>query len=121
ADAYREHPELFSFISSQKMPWKQSKTLAGEIGEYIVVARKSAEDVWLVGSATSEEKREIRIPLDFLDAGEYTASIFEDAADAHYTDNREAYTKRVQKVTAKDVITAKLAPGGGHCMILKRK
>lgn len=30
---YKKYPELLRFISAQKMPWVESKTLAGEIGE----------------------------------------------------------------------------------------
>jgi alpha-glucosidase len=37
---YRKHPELLRFIAAQQMPWRESKTLAGEIGEYIVMARR---------------------------------------------------------------------------------
>src|SRR5687768_6856130 len=28
---YQKYPELLGFLSAQKMPWKESKTLAGEI------------------------------------------------------------------------------------------
>lgn len=41
---YYKHPEILEFICSEKMPWKESKTLSGEIGEYIVMARKASDD-----------------------------------------------------------------------------
>ncbi|TAL06854.1 MAG: glycoside hydrolase family 97 protein, partial [Verrucomicrobia bacterium] len=49
---YRKHPELLRFLAAQQMPWRESKTLAGEIGEYIVLARQAADGNWLVGAAT---------------------------------------------------------------------
>jgi alpha-glucosidase len=117
ADSYREHRRLFEFIAAQKMPWVESRTLAGEIGRYIVMMRKTG-DTYLVASATNEEARQLNIPLDFLGPGTYQAVLYEDAPDAHYLNNREAYRVREQKVTAGDVIEAHLAPGGGHCIKL---
>lgn len=118
ADAYREHKELFGFIAAQKMPWTESKTLQGTIGESITVMRQTG-DTYLVGSATNEEGRDLEIALDFLPEGAYEATIFSDAADAHYVDNREAYEQSKQQVTSSDVLKATLAPGGGHAVILR--
>ncbi len=118
ADMYRKHGELFDFIAAQKQPWVESKTLAGEIGDYIVMARKTS-GAWLVAAATDEKARALEIPLDFLDEGAFMAVIYEDAPDSHWQTRREAYTVRRQRVTAKEVITAKLAPGGGHCMLIR--
>ena len=66
---YRKHPELLQFIAAQQMPWRESKTLSGAIGEHIVMARQAADGAWLVGAATNEEPRELDIPLAFLAAG----------------------------------------------------
>ena len=51
---YRKYPDLLKFIASQKMPWLESKTLSGEIGQYIVMARQANDGNWLVGAATNE-------------------------------------------------------------------
>jgi hypothetical protein len=59
SENYIKHPEILRFIASQKMPWNESKTLSGEIGEYIVVARQASDSNWLVGAATNEETREL--------------------------------------------------------------
>ena len=40
----------------------------------------------------------------------------EDGPGAHYLKNREEYVVKRRTVTAGDVIHAKLAPGGGHCV-----
>ena len=50
---YRKYPDLLQFIAAQKMPWKESITLSGEIGEYIVMARQAADETWLVGARKS--------------------------------------------------------------------
>ncbi len=118
ADSYRKHARLFEFIAAQKMPWRESRTLAGEIGQFITMMRQTRDGEFLVASATNEQARTLPIPLDFLGPGEYEATLYEDAPDSHYLDKREAYRIRKTKVTRETVLTAKLAPGGGHCIRL---
>ena len=117
---YQKYPELLRFIASQQMPWRESKTLSGVIGEHIVMARQSAKGVWLVGAATNEESRELEVKLDFLPPGSYQATIVQDGKDGHYQKNRE--TLRVEKRQAgpADTLRLKLAPGGGACVILEK-
>ncbi len=116
---YRKYANLLDFYRAEKQPWQESKTLAGEIGKYIVMARKNADGIWLVGAATNEDARELDIPLDFLGAGEFDAVILEDGPDANYATQVESYQIKGRKVTAKDVIRVKLAPGGGAAVIFR--
>ena len=113
---YRKYPALLDFLSAQKMPWKESRTLAGEIGQYVVMMRQSAEDVYLVGAATNEEGRTIELPLTFLDDGIFEADVVEDGEGAHYLTNRETLKVSKKQVTKKDTLTLTLAPGGGACL-----
>lgn len=112
---YKKYPALLSFLSSQKMPWKESRTLAGEIGEYIVMMRQT-EEACLIGAATNESGRTIELPLSFLDKGTFDADIVEDGDDAHYLTNRETLKVSEKQVTNQDTLTLKLAPGGGACL-----
>ena len=102
------------------MPWRESKTLSGVIGEHIVMARQSAKGVWLVGAATNEQARELEVKLDFLPPGTYQATIVQDGEHGHYQKNRE--TERVEKRQAgpADTLRLKLAPGGGACVLLEK-
>ena len=106
---------MLDFISSQKMPWKESRTLQGVIGEYIVMMRQT-EEAYLVGAATNESGRTINLPLDFLPEGNYLAEVVEDGDNGHYLNNRETYKASKKEVTSKDTITITLAPGGGACL-----
>ena len=116
---YRKYPDLLKFIASQKMPWQESKTLSGEIGEYIVMARQATDGVWLVGAATNESPRELDIPLSFLKRGKYEVTIIQDGDNAHYLNNREELKTRQKIVKSADKVHVKLAAGGGACLILK--
>lgn len=115
---YRKYPPLLDFLSAQKMPWKESRTLAGEIGEYIVMMRRT-EDAYLVAAATDESERTLDVPLDFLPAGKYEATIIEDGEGAHYLTNRETYKVSIRQVSGKDVLRLNLASGGGACVTIK--
>jgi alpha-glucosidase len=118
---YQKYPSLLEFLSAEKQPWQESITLAGEIGEYIVMARQNKDGDWLIGAATNEDEREISIPLSFLGKGKYTASINTDADDTHYRTNRETFrTEAPSTVTRKSVIKIRLAPGGGACILIKK-
>lgn len=118
-ECYRKYPDLLAFIAAQQMPWRESRTLSGAIGEHIVMARQAADGTWLVGAATDETARELSIPCAFLGAGSWKARIVEDGAGAHYLTGREALKVSTRTVTAADTLHLKLAPGGGACVILK--
>lgn len=115
---YKKYPDLLRFIAAQKMPWKESKTLKGQIGEYIVMMRET-EDAYLVGAATNESARDIDIPLSFLPEGECEMLLIQDGKDAHYLTNREVLSSETRKVTRKDTVPVHLAPGGGACLLIK--
>jgi len=117
---YQKYPALLRFLSAQKMPWLESKTLAGEIGAYIVTMRQAQDGVYLVGAATNEESRTLQVPLSFLPKGKFTAEIVEDGPDAHYQTNRETSTVTTKTVNKNDELTLKLAPGGGACVKISR-
>lgn len=119
-EAYAEKADLFEFLSRLPMDWDETRILNGAIGEHITTARRSGE-TWCVASATNEEGRELTIPLDFLKPGAtYRATLYEDAPDAHYQTNREAYrVRRVEGLTSETKLRAVLAPGGGHALILE--
>lgn len=117
---YKKYPALLDYLSSQKMPWKESRTLAGEIGEYIVMMRQT-EEAYLVGAATNESGRTIDLPLTFLGEGTFDAAVTEDGDDAHYLTNRESLKVLKSQVTDKDTLRLKLAPGGGACVKFTKK
>jgi len=117
---YRKQPGLLQFIAAQKQPWRESRTLAGAVGEYIVMARQAADGAWLLGAATNEEPREIDIPLAFLGSGHHEALIVEDGADSDFRTHKESTQPSKRTVTSADTIRVRLAPGGGACVLLKQ-
>ena len=118
---YQKYPTLLEFLSAEKQPWQESITLAGEIGEYIVMARQNKDGDWLIGAATNEDARTLSIPLTFLGKGKYTATVTTDAEDTHYRTNRETLkTQDPVSVNRKSALTIDLAPGGGACILIRK-
>ncbi|HYJ40330.1 MAG TPA: glycoside hydrolase family 97 protein [Steroidobacteraceae bacterium] len=112
---YEKRPDAFQFIRDVPTDWETSRTLQGEIGDFVVIARqqRGAAD-WYLGATTDENARRLDIPLDFLERGRrYEAQIYRDAADADFRTNPAALVIEKRTVTAKDHIAAALAPGGG--------
>ena len=111
---YEKHPAEFQFIRDVPCDWNQSRLLDGKIGEYVVMARQDRHsDDWYVGAVTNEDAREIAVPLIFLDEGEWTATVYADAADADWQTNPYASSIETRTVLATDTLHIRLATGGG--------
>ncbi|WP_405522835.1 glycoside hydrolase family 97 protein [Streptomyces canus] len=97
--------------------WDESRTLAGSIGEYVAVARRSG-DTWYLGAMTDETSRVLAIPLSFLGGGTYTATVYADG-----TPGAAPYQTPVvvstQSVTAESTLSVAMAPAGGQAVVLK--
>lgn len=74
---YAGKEDQLEFIRLCPTVWDETVPLKGEFGKYVAVARRRG-DTWYVGAA-SDEARSLRIPLDFLPAGEtFDVTTYED-------------------------------------------
>jgi alpha-glucosidase len=112
---YEKRPDAFQFIRDVPTDWETSRTLQGEIGDYVVIARQQRGSAdWYLGATTDENARNLDIPLDFLPRGRrYEAQIYRDAPGADYRSNPAALVIEKRRVTSQDQLGAALAPGGG--------
>ncbi len=109
---YEGHP-AFQFFRDFDADCDASEALQGEVGEWISVVRR-AGDRFFLGASTDENGRIVDQSLAFLRPGvRYTATVYGDAADAHWDTNPTAYEITSCSVTAGDTLTLRLAPGGG--------
>ncbi|MGB6084219.1 glycoside hydrolase family 97 protein [Moheibacter sp.] len=115
---YERFPDAFQFIKDVPVDWQDSKYLEAEPGKYVTVARKDKNsENWYIGNSNGLEKRSTKIKLDFLDKGKkYEAIIYQDAKDAHYKTNPQAYVISKKKVTNKSELELFSAPGGGFAV-----
>ena len=115
---YNRFLDAFQFIKDVAIDWDDSRYLEAEPAQYIVVARKAkGTDKWFMGCTAGENGHLSTVKLDFLDADKkYVATIYEDAKDAHYRTNPQAYVIRKGIVTAKSALKLQAAPGGGYAI-----
>jgi alpha-glucosidase len=100
----------FQFIKDVPSSWDGVKVLAGEPGEYTTIVRRHGDE-WYLGSMTNWTPRTLSVPLNFLGHGAYRAEIYADGANAAKDPKDVAI--RTQLVQSGQVLTLKLAPGGG--------
>ncbi|MDE6490713.1 MAG: glycoside hydrolase family 97 protein [Muribaculaceae bacterium] len=98
---YQGHP-AFQFFRDFNADCQWSRAVQGEIGEYIVVVRRSGDNYYL-GAGTNSEGRTLHVPLDFLESGvTYRAMIY---GDVNNSPSSVAITSRlVQSNDAIDII-----------------
>ncbi|MER6027766.1 glycoside hydrolase family 97 catalytic domain-containing protein [Streptomyces sp. NPDC001851] len=98
--------------------WDQSRTLAGSIGEYVAVARRSGT-TWYLGAMTNETARTLSIPLPFLGSGSYTATVYADGTPGS-SPYRTPVVVSTQSVTSSTTLSVAMAPAGGQAVVLRR-
>lgn len=107
---YEGHP-AFEFFRQFDADCSWSKALQGEIGKYIVVARRAGEKFFL-GAGTNSEARTLSVSLDFLTPGvTYNAVVYADGSA------RDAVEITRRPVTAADSLEVKMAAAGGQAVV----
>jgi alpha-glucosidase len=116
-----EGQPAFQFIWDVPVDWEFSATLAGEIGDFVVVLRKDRDSPdWYLAAITDEEERSFDITLSFLPEGEsFVAEIYADGEGAHWLNNPLPIDISMQIVDASSSLSLQLAPGGGQAIRLR--
>jgi alpha-glucosidase len=113
---YQGEPEI-EFFDHLPTVWDTTKVVLGEIGKFIVTARKSGE-TWFVGAITNNDGRTFDIPLAFLDEGKnYLASVYADGGEKVPTRTHVGIGRFIVK--SKSAIRAVLKPSGGMAMEIR--
>ncbi len=105
-DVY-ENAQGFDFVKEVPATWDETRFIAGEIAEYVVVARRKGNE-WYLGAMTNEEGRSLTVPLEFLGADSYRARIWQDGSTPTTLEDSSR-----DRVSAKDSLALKLAGSGG--------
>ena len=112
-NAYKGEQEL-DFWKHCPTVWDESKALQGEIGEFVVQARRSGDD-WFVGAMTGLQARDITInTADFLQKGrKYRVEIYNDDPTLN---TRTKVASTVQTLKAGKILKLHLQPSGGAAL-----
>lgn len=115
---YDEWPDCRDYITSVPVNWDETRVLAAEAGQYIVMAKRRG-DKWFIGGITNDRQREFDVVLDFLPEGaEYQMTMFVDGVNA----DRMAMDYRCEKTTVNkgEKLHVKMARNGGLAGVIER-
>jgi alpha-glucosidase len=111
-------PTFMELLGSIPTVWDTTMVIDAKVADYIITARQK-DGNWYIGAMTDTSVRKFTIPLDFVGAGNFAATICEDGINA----DRFAgdYKIASRNVSSKDSLTFTLQPGGGYVARLIRK
>ena len=115
--AYEGQPG-FEFIQDVPTVWDETHVPVAVVGSNVTIARRKAND-WYIGTINNTIAKKIKLPLSFLPAGRYKCVMFADADDVAAEPNH--LVKTIQSVTNQDILTIRLAAGGGNAIQLIRE
>jgi alpha-glucosidase len=110
-DTYSASPAGFDFLREVPASWDETRFLAGDTGEYIVLARRKGSR-WYLGAMNGDTARTVTIPLAFLGRKPATARIWADG------DRPDAVVKTERAVTEADSVDLQLAGSGGAALVI---
>jgi len=120
---YYKEPECMEFLSEVPTVWDETVVLDAELGEYIIMARRSG-DTWYLAGMTNWEKRELEVAVDFLDDDSYLVELWVDGFNAHRNANDYRYVDEIKEGAPlifdhETSLVMRMAAGGGFVGILK--
>ena len=103
----------------RKLPaaWDETHCLGGEIGSWYAVARKTPDGRRYLAVITTGGRR-LKLPLAFLDKGNWKMVLYSDDPKANRVDARALLVSR-RKVTSAYNLTLDLAPIGGAVAVFE--
>ena len=113
-----KEPEFMQLLGSIPTTWDDTKILEAQVSDYIITARKKGDD-WYIGGMTDWTDREFKLSLDFLDAGDYEATLCADGinADSFPSD----YILKTSILQKENPLMIKMASGGGFLLKLVKQ
>jgi len=102
------------FLKGLPTVWDETHGLAGEVGKYVVEARRNGKN-WYFAAITDSTSRELSVPLKFLGTGNWKVTLWEDAPDSNQ--NGEHVIKSERTARPSETLQLKLAPAGGAVAI----
>ena len=113
-DIYRSSPAGLDFIREVPTSWDETRYVAGDVGQYIAIAKRKGEQ-WYLGAMNGEAASKATLPLSFLGRGNWTAELWLDGAAP------DAIRRDKRNVSANDTLDLDLAATGGAVAVFKRR
>ena len=114
---YDKWPDCRDFLTSVPVNWDETRVLAAQAGQYIVMAKRRGQK-WFIGGITNDTPRELDIQLSFLpDGASRQMTSFVDGVNA----GRMAMDYRVEKspVSKSTSLHVSMARNGGFAAAIE--
>ncbi len=98
------------FIREVPTSWDETRVLAGQVAEYVVIARRLGKE-WYIGAMTNWTPRHLSVSLEALGQGKWDADVYDDGPAAARTPTDVVHTQITLQLTRP--LQIDLAPGGG--------
>lgn len=112
---YDENQASFEFIKNTPAVWDETVPLAGEIGEFIVVARRSG-NTWYIGAMNGDTPRSVEVDLSFLGQGGKKIKAHIDGVNAS---QQAKDFKVVESSVTNNKLKIDMVRGGGYVGIIR--
>ena len=112
---YMKNQECTDFISQIPTTFDETVAIDGQMGEFIVLARRKA-GVWYIAAMTDWTPRDITLDLSFLGNATHTADIFADGINAQKDATDYIHTKK--QINSNEKLNIHLSSGGGWTAII---
>ena len=117
-----DHPDNYKdqkgieFLKEVPASWDDTRFLCGDVGEYILMARKSGNR-WYIGGMNNSTPREAVINLDFLPEGKYKLHYFKDNENSNIEPTQLSIG--TENVDSGQLYKLKMEKGGGFAAYLE--
>lgn len=114
---YDKWPDCRDFLTSVPVNWDETRVLAAEAGQYIVMAKRKGQK-WFIGGITNDKERELDITLSILPEGKnLQMTSFVDDVNA----NRIAMDYRMEKTSVNKAtkLHIKMVRNGGFAGVIE--
>ncbi len=115
--AYEKEPEILNYLSAMPTTWDETTALDGKIGKFTILARRKGTN-WYIGGMNNWTGKTVKVTFDFIDAGNYTATVFKDGMNANRIGND--YNKTMLTITKGSILDIEMANGGGFAIKLEK-
>ena len=112
---YEREPDYTRFVAEIPTVWDETRVLQGEVGEYIVTARRKG-NTWYIGGITNWTERDVEIDFEELQSNSatqplsYSVTLYTDGINAH---RKGSDYKLSTFHSPLSTLKVHLAPGGG--------
>jgi len=110
-DTYADSPAGLDFVREVPTSWDETRFLAGEVGEWVAVARRKGRD-WYVGVLNGDSARTVSLPLAALGPAFRTDEWLDGGAPTELV-------ARHRRIDTRRPLRLPLAGSGGAVMVLR--